>query len=152
MNGPFSIGSNYLARRRRFDAGSRRAAADRLVPREPLEQLRAEVVGERAVEQLLALVADARGERLVHVHDMAQRVGHRHQVRDGIERVFQLPARPHDVVHQLHVLDGARELPAQLVGPIQQVELAARFDPDALEDDGPRARGGSRAAGRSAAP
>ena len=47
----------------------------------------------------------------------------------------QLPARPHDVVEQLHVLDGARELAAELVGAIEQIELAAGLDAHAVEDD-----------------
>ena len=33
--------------------------------------------------------------------------------------------RPHHVVEQLHVLDGVRQLPPELVGAIEQIELAA---------------------------
>ena len=45
------------------------------------------------------------------------------------------------IVEQLHVLDRARQLPAELVGAIEQIELAAGFDPHTFEDDGvPSAR------------
>ena len=54
---------------------------------------------------------------------------------DRVERVLELAPRSHHVVEQLHVLDGARELAAELVGAIEQVELAAGLDPHALEDD-----------------
>ena len=93
------------------------------------------MVGQRPVQQIVALLPDARRERLVHVDDVAARVGDGNQVRDRIERVLQLPTRPHHVVEQLHVLDGARELTPELVGAIEQIELAARLDAHAFEDD-----------------
>ncbi len=43
--------------------------------------------------------------------------------------------RPHHVVEQLHVFDGVRELTPQLVGAIQQIELAAGFHAHAVEHD-----------------
>ncbi|PYQ80688.1 MAG: hypothetical protein DMG03_21910 [Acidobacteria bacterium] len=55
--------------------------------------------------------------------------------RERIERVFQLPPRPDHVVEQLHVLDRARELPSQLVGAVEQIQLAARLHPYAFEHD-----------------
>ena len=56
-------------------------------------------------------------------------------MRDRVERVLELAPRPHHVVEQLHVLDRARELAAELVGAIEQVELAAGLDAHAFEDD-----------------
>ena len=53
-----------------------------------------------------------------------------------------------DVVEQLHVLDRARELAAELVGAIEQVELAAGLDAHAFEDDRAERAAGSRAAAR----
>ena len=62
-------------------------------------------------------------------------IGDGDQVRDRVERVLQLAPRSHHVVEQLHVLDGARELASELVGAIEQVELAAGLDAHAFEDD-----------------
>ena len=70
------------------------------------------------------------------------------QVRDRVERVLQLAPRSHHVVEQLHVLDGARQLTAELVGAIEQVELAARLDADAVEDDRAERAAACRAAAR----
>ena len=75
-------------------------------------------------------------------------IGDDDQVRDRVERVLELAARPHDVVEQLHVLDGARELAPELVGAVEQVELAAGLDAHAFEHD----RAERAAASRAAAP
>ena len=69
-----------------------------------------------------------------------------HEMPDRVERVFELEPRPHDLVQQLQRLDGARQLAAELVGAVEQVELAAGFDPHAFEDD--RAEGAAASAQR----
>jgi len=56
----------------------------------------------------LAAAVDAGRERLVHVDDVAAHVGDGDQMRDRVERVLELPPRPHHVVEQLQVLDRAR--------------------------------------------
>ena len=104
---------------------------------EPGRQLGSDALDERLVEQLIARQPQPAGKRLVGVHDPPPPIGDHHHVRDRIERVFQLSPRPQHIVEQLHVLDGVRELTAELVGPIEKVELAARLHAHAVEDDRP---------------
>ena len=63
-----------------------------------------------------------------------------------IEGVLELPARPHHVFEELHVLDRARKLSPELVGAIEQVDLAPCLDPNTFEHD--RAQGTPAAAER----
>ena len=92
---------------------------------------------ERPIEQLLARASDARGEGVVDVDDPAEPIEHRDQVRDRVERVLELALRPHDVVEQLQVFDGVGQLASELVGAVEQIELAARLDAHAFEHDRP---------------
>src|SRR5204862_960142 len=55
--------------------------------------------------------------------------------RDRVERILQLAAGSHHVIEQLHVFDSAGELPPELVGTIQEVELPTCLDAYALDDD-----------------
>ena len=123
-----------------------RARPVRFMLREPADQFRSDVLGERPLDQLIARGADAGRERKVRVDDPAAAIGHCDEVGDRVERVLQLAARSHHVGKQLHVLDGARQLTPELVGAIEQRELAARLDADALEHN--RAEGAACAAQR----
>src|SRR6266566_9400024 len=122
---------DYFARGRlpvRTDLGA-------LVHREPGGQFRPDALGEGAFHEILTRPPQASGEGLVDVHQPAAGVRDGDQVRDRIERVFKLLTRPHDGIEQLHRLDGAGQLSPELVGAIEQIELAARFDSYAFEDD-----------------
>src|SRR5207249_4779115 len=74
-------------------------------------------------------------ERLVHVHNPAAAIEDGDQVRNRVERVLELPARSHRIVDQLQVFDSVRQLAADFVGAIEQVELAAGLEPDPLEHE-----------------
>jgi hypothetical protein len=67
--------------------------------------------------------------------DEATLIGHDDQVGDRIEGVFQLTSRARHIVEQLQIFDNRRQLRAKFVGPLEQVEFAARIDADAHEDD-----------------
>jgi hypothetical protein len=53
---------------------------------------------------------------------------------DRIECVFELAAR-RGALSRLRRLDRVRELAAELVSPVEQIQLAAGFDADAIEGD-----------------
>ena len=142
---PLEQGVEQLAGRRRVDTAT---GVARLQIGDPPAQLRADMAGERLVNQFFARSADACGERLIDVRQVTAAIGDRDQMCNRIERVLQLAARPDEVVEQLHVLNRAGELAAELVGAIEQVQLAARLDPDALEHD----RAERSSACRAAAP
>jgi hypothetical protein len=112
-----------------------RGGVGRLRRGEPGRELRADAFGKRPVDDLVARETQAIGKGFVGVDNRAALIAHDDQVCDRVESVLQLAPRADHVVEQLQVLDHTRELSAQLVGPIQQVELAARFDAHAVEDD-----------------
>ncbi len=133
-----------------FDRHRRGAAGRRLVGGlfgEPLSQLRADELLERPLEQLVTREADAAGKRVVDVGDSPAAIPDGHQMRNRVEGVLELAPRPHQVVQELQVLHGARELTAELIGAIEHRQLAAGLDADALDERASRAPAGSRARG-----
>ena len=87
-----------------------------------------------------------RGKGVIGAHDPAAQVIDDDHMRDRVERIFELAARPLDVLEELHVLDCARQLAAELVRAIEQRQLAPGFDPHTVEHD--RAERPARAAER----
>ena len=120
-------GIDELARGRGFVARAGRCPG---VFVEPVRELGADHVAERKIDEVFARAADAGRKRLVHVHDVPASIEHRNQVRDRIERVLELAPRAHHVVDQLQILDGMRELAADFVGAVEQIELTAGVEAD----------------------
>ena len=106
----------------------------RVVSRDPGGHLVADESLERPLHQLGPRQPDAREEGLVHLHDAQSGVGHDHEVDERVERVFEEPALPEDLLEELDVLDGGGELAAQLVREIDELRAFELVGERALDD------------------
>ena len=115
---------------------------------QPRGQLRADVVGQRPVEQLVARLPDAR-RRTPRWRGRSGRADRTTTTRCAIEsKVFSSSRRDRITSSSSCMVSiGARELPPELVGAVEQIELAAGLDAHAFEDD--RAEGAPAAAQRN---
>ena len=142
MNGPFRTGSSTSIVT--GDAPLAVGSSGGLFG-EPLPELGADELLERPFEQLVTREADAAGKRVVDVCDSPATIPDGHQMRNRVEGVLELAPRPHQVVQELQVLHGARQLTAELIGAIEHRQLATGLDADALDERASRAPAGSRA-------
>ena len=123
-NGPFEHRIDELAG---AGAGRRPAWTAGDLAREPGGELGPDVVGDRLLDQRVARLPHARGERLVDVGDVAAAIERPRRGERSNRTCFPAPgANGCTSSRSWQVLDRGRQLASQFVGAIEHVELAAR--------------------------
>ena len=103
--------------------------------RQPSAQIRSDQVDDWQIDQRLPHHADPLGEGAVDVREPELPVADRDEIRDRVEGVLQLPPRVDDVLQELHVLDGTREVTAELTGGQGDILGAPAVRTHAFEHD-----------------